>query len=79
MAVEQVSMNIERLEKILHEMQSAQFGELEACSCLVRKWAEQIAEQLAITDHLPAALDGGSVAVPAGMSSEPGGHDWGSD
>lgn len=66
-------MNIEKLEKILHEMQRAEFSDLMAANERVRQWAEQIGN--AITEHLLAELGGGPLA-PVAMSSEPGGHNW---
>jgi hypothetical protein len=70
-------MNIEKLERILHEMEAADFNDLAAAQVLVRQWAGRISN--AITEHLLAELGADSAALAPDMSPEPGGHNWGNE
>ena len=66
-------MNIEKLEAIFHEMESARFESADEAAECVRAWAERI--HAALTEHLLESLQV-PVAEPAGLSDTPGGHDW---
>lgn len=67
-------MNIEKLEKILHEMQAAGFTDAAAANQRIREWAEGIST--AITQHLLGELQGGTVGEAPDLSARPGGHGW---
>lgn len=67
-------MNIEKLEAILHEMQTAGFADTATANLRVREWADRISA--AITEHLLGQLGGGTVGDAPDMSSHPGGHGW---
>lgn len=66
-------MNIQKLEAVFHEMESARFESAEQAGDCVRAWAERI--HAAITEHLLETLQV-PVAAPSGLSGTPGGHDW---
>lgn len=70
-------MNIEKLEAVLHEMQTAGFADAATANQRVREWAERIST--AITEHLLGELQGGPVVEAPDLSSHPGGHGWDDD
>jgi hypothetical protein len=67
-------MNIEKMETILQEMQTAEFHDLASAQELVKKWAERIS--MAITDQLIAELGDGGLIAAVELSTGPGGQDW---
>ena len=69
-------MNIEKLEQVLQEMETAKLQRPEE-TALVQGWARRI--QAAITEHLMQQLQGTTSIEAPSYSSQPGGHGWNED